>query len=146
MQPSPGSCSCFNFALRPQKPSGLLGTVSLCSSGAISVLLWSSEVVEEDTVLRRNGRGHGPQKEWKRTLSSEGVEEDMVLVLFLVQSLCSSGSQRSGRGQGVGSVPGSVSVLLWYSKGVEDDTVLVLFLVQSLCSPGPQKEWKRTRC
>ena len=108
---------------------------SLCSSGPQKE--WkrtrSSEGAEEDTVLRRSGRGHGPQKEWKRTLSSERVEEDTVLVLFLVQSLCSSGSQRSGRGQGVGSVPGAVSVLLWYS-GVEEDTVLVLFLVQSLCS------------
>ena len=163
--------------------------------GAVSVLLWFPEGVEEDIVLRRSGRGHGHHKEWKRTRSSEGVEEDTVLVLFLVQSLCSSGPQKewkgtlslegveedtvlvlflvqslcssghqkewkrtrcwfcswcslcaplvlklSGRGHGVGSIPGAVSVLLWSLEGVEEDTMLVLFLVQSLCSSGPQKE------
>ena len=128
-------------------------TLFLCSTGAVSVLLWCS--LSAPLVLRRSGRGHGPQKEQKRTRSSEGVEEDTVL-------------RKSGRGYGVGSVPGAVSVLLWFSKewkrtrcwfcswcslcaplvlkGVEDDTVLVLFLVQSLCSSGTQKEWKMTRC
>ena len=120
--------------------------------GAVSVLLWSPKGVEEDTVsvlywcslcapLVQSLCSSGPQKEWKRTRSSEGAEEDTVL-------------RRSGRGHCPQKEWKRIRCWFWswcslcaplVLKGVEEDTVLVLFLVQSLCSPGPQK-WKRTRC
>lgn len=60
----------------------------------------------------------------------------MMLVLFLVQSLCSSGprakvTEKRGREE-VPLVRGCMG------KGVKEDMMLVLFLVQSLCSSGPR--------
>ena len=50
--------------------------------GAVFVLLWSL-----GQSGRNSGRDEVPVRDW----TGKGVAEDMVLCLFLVQSLCSSG-------------------------------------------------------
>ena len=91
------------------------------------------------------------------------MEEDMVLDLLLVHSLCSSGATVSGRNSGREEY---VTFRDSVGERVEEDVVLGLLLVQSLCCSGPwvrvaetavgrsafhsetvlEKDWKRTWC
>ena len=84
------------------------------------------EVPFRDCALegRRIGTGHGVGSlpgvlslcsSGPRSRLEEGVEEDMVLGLFLVRYLCALLvlEGRSGRGHGVGSLTGAIFVLPW---------------------------------
>ena len=112
---------------------------------------------------RRGWRDNrGEEVPFRDCTGKDGVEEDRVLCLFLVQSLCSSSPwqngrngareevpfrgctgyspvfYRNGRGHGAGSVPGAVFVVLW-------SEIAVGRRFNSEKVRG-KKEWKRTWC